>query len=92
MSGIDLAEERMWLGLLEGTRLALATLSVDDLEALADHAERTFGRMQAGSRINIARDVMIQHGLLGDLLQETAVNISVLQRLRDARETTQWEA
>ena len=84
-----------WLAVIEETRQALATLSADDLEALAVRAqallEHVAGRARAGRTKRTApleqdmQRVEAGHRGLGDLLRATAGNLAVLRRLRDRR-------
>jgi hypothetical protein len=88
--GSGKAEECVWSGLLAETRQALANLRAEDLEELAEHAERMLRSMRAWElarrgglelRATARRRSMREHKLLGELLQATDSNIAVLRRL-----------
>lgn len=77
-------------GMLEETRRALAVLCVEDLEALAERAQRMLdeaGEWGAKPQKPIEllpeerAKLMREHLLLGDLLVATDENLGVLRRL-----------
>lgn len=83
-SKVEMAGTDAWRGLLEETRLALATLRADDLEALAVRAQAMFeAASERGPLVNGVERAKVarQHRLLGDLLQATESNLEVLRRL-----------
>jgi hypothetical protein len=79
-----------WLALIEGTRRALATLSVDDLEELAVRAQALLDSVAGRASVTALSDeamrkVVAGHRALGDLLRATAGNLAVVRRRRDYR-------
>jgi hypothetical protein len=101
----------LWIELIEETREALATLRVEELEALALRAEREFEladdarefertreRSQGGRAATGAvrggeslRKLAASHRMLREVLEATAGNLSVLQRMRNGGTNSRWE-
>ena len=71
-------EIEAWLGLIEETRDALATLRADDLQLLAERAEAMENAMS--SQLPASRALRVAGRSLGDLLEETDRNLAVLRR------------
>ncbi len=74
-----------WLEVLGETREALAALSPASLEALAERASA----MPAPPPADLRR-IAAEHRVLGLLLEATAANLSVLERIRE-RAGSPWD-
>jgi hypothetical protein len=79
------ADELAWL--LDRTREALCGLQAEELEELAQRAERIV-RVTAGTLD--ARVVRAKLRVLGELLEATAANLAVTRRMRGESVELRW--
>jgi hypothetical protein len=85
----------MWVELIDETRDALATLRVEELEALAMRAEREFELAEDAGVAAIRseeslRELATNHRMLREVLEATAGNLAVLQRMRNGEANSRW--
>jgi hypothetical protein len=84
-----MSEAKQWIGLLDETRYALANLRTEDLEELAERAQRALAS-NVGVLPPDHRELAARHRVLGEVIAATGQNLNVLRRLRGLDGSQRW--